>query len=272
MTDSRRASLDPPAIEGPATGGVDCLRSMGWLVNGAPIRGPHVAGHLCKVLVEADTGPMGIFGFSDRSFGGPPPGREVRPFDVPSRHAVLGGPLEIPDDSGTPVESIGLAMGCFWGAEKIFWRVPGVLSTAVGYEGGSTPHPTYDEVCSGRTGHTETVLVTYDPSELPREAILKVFWENHDPTQGDRQGNDVGSQYRSAIFCTTSESLEEARRSAEVYQRCLADVDLGPITSQIVSSDGLPFYYAEAYHQQYLAKNPHGYDCHSSTGVEFQGL
>ena len=216
-------------------------------------------------------GWMSIFGSSNRSRDRTLPGREARPFSLPASHAVLDGPLEIPEDSAVPIESIGLAMGCFWGAEKLFWRLPGVVSTAVGYQGGSTPNPTYEEVCSGRTGHAETVVVTYDPSELSLEAILRVFWENHDSTQGDRQGNDVGTQYRSAIFCPNPQCLEQAVRSAEIYGAELARADLGPITTEIGLAGESPFYFAEPYHQQYLFKIPHGYDCHSSTGVPFPG-
>lgn len=214
----------------------------------------------------AKTGYVSIFGRSNPFRGDPPPGREVRPFSLPVNHAVLGGQLEAVVG---PQEWIGLAMGCFWGAEKLFWRLPGVVGTAVGYQGGLTPHPTYDEVCSGRTGHAETVRVIHDPRTLSLEEILKVFWENHDPTQGDRQGNDVGTQYRSAIFCPSTDSLDVARGSAEIYLSELARVELAPITTQIVPAADHPFYYAEAYHQQYLYKNPHGYVCHSSTGVSF---
>jgi peptide-methionine (S)-S-oxide reductase len=212
---------------------------------------------------------VGFFSSSNRSGAGPLSGREVRPFVLPSRHAVLGGPLENREDPDGSVRAIGLAMGCFWGAEKLFWRLPGVVSTAVGYQGGTTPNPTYDEVCSGRTGHAETVLVSYDPESLPLEAVLRVFWENHDPTQGDRQGNDVGSQYRSAIFCPTEDSLETARRSAEVYGVELVRAELDPVTTLIESAGEFPFYYAEGNHQQYLFKNPAGYNCHSSTGVPY---
>lgn len=200
------------------------------------------------------------------------PGRPDYDFPLARTHAVLGTTLLPPFPAG--VVTLGLAMGCFWGAEKRLWKLPGVFTTAAGYQGGSTPHPSYEEVCSGRTGHTETVLVVYDPSVLPTLDVLRLFWENHDPTQGLRQGNDVGSQYRSAIFWTTSEQHELAERTRAAYQTVLDAEGFDPITTQIAAAheEGhptLPFYYAEGYHQQYLApsKNPHGYDCHAHTGI-----
>ncbi len=156
-------------------------------------------------------------------------------------------------------------MGCFWGAERAFWQVPGVYTTAVGYAGGHTPNPTYEEVCSGRTGHTEVVLVVYDPKKVSFDSILKVFWESHDPTQGMRQGNDVGTQYRSAIYVTTPEQKEAALASQDAYAKELGKGGYGAITTEI--KDAQPFYYAEDYHQQYLAKNPGGYCGLGGTGV-----
>jgi peptide-methionine (S)-S-oxide reductase len=156
-------------------------------------------------------------------------------------------------------------MGCFWGAERLFWQTPGVYSTAAGYSGGMTPNPTYEETCTGRTGHAEVVLVVYDPAKIAYDELLKVFWEGHDPTQGMRQGNDHGSQYRSAIYTTTDSQLEAAKRSQEMYQAELNSHGLGTITTEIRSAG--EFYYAEGYHQQYLGKNPNGYCPDHSTGV-----
>jgi peptide-methionine (S)-S-oxide reductase len=156
-------------------------------------------------------------------------------------------------------------MGCFWGAERTFWESPGVYTTAVGYAGGYTPNPTYREVCSGMTGHTEVVLVVFDPKQTSYDAILKVFWENHDPTQGMRQGNDVGTQYRSAIYFTSPEQQRAAEASRAAYQDRLTEAGYGPVTTEIIAAP--PFYYAEDYHQQYLAKNPGGYCGHGGTGV-----
>jgi peptide-methionine (S)-S-oxide reductase len=156
-------------------------------------------------------------------------------------------------------------MGCFWGAERVFWRAPGVYTTAVGYAGGYTPNPTYEETCSGRTGHAEVVLVVFDPKQTSYEEILRLFWENHDPTQGMRQGNDVGTQYRSAIYATTDEQLAAARASRERFGAELAKAGYGEITTEIAPAG--PFYYAEPYHQQYLAKNPNGYCGLGGTGV-----
>ncbi|MGZ4437240.1 MAG: peptide-methionine (S)-S-oxide reductase MsrA, partial [Nocardioidaceae bacterium] len=155
--------------------------------------------------------------------------------------------------------------GCFWGAERFFWKLPGVWTTAVGYQGGHTPNPTYEETCTGRTGHTEAVLVVYDPAVLSYERLLKTFWENHDPTQGMRQGNDVGTQYRSAVYTTSDEQLAVARASREAYQEALTRAGRGTISTEIVPAG--PFYYAEGYHQQYLDKNPNGYCNHGFNGV-----
>ena len=190
------------------------------------------------------------------------PGRDS-PMPVPDRHYVNGNPLQPPFPAG--FEQVLFALGCFWGAERRLWQQPGVWVTAVGYAGGFTPNPTYDEVCSGLTGHTEVVRVVYDPQQTSLKALLKVFWEAHDPTQGMRQGNDVGTQYRSAIYCTTPEQLAEARTSAERFAAELAGAGLGAITTEI--REAPPFYYAEAYHQQYLAKNPGGYCGLRGTGV-----
>jgi peptide-methionine (S)-S-oxide reductase len=189
------------------------------------------------------------------------PGREER-MAVPARHDVLGTPLEPPFPEGLQQAVFGL--GCFWGAERIFWQAPGIYTTAVGYAGGFTPNPTYEEVCSGRTGHTEVVLVVFDPARTSYELLLRLFWEGHDPTQGMRQGNDVGTQYRSAIY-TTNGQLEAAEASRAAYQRVLADAGYGPVTTEIAPAG--PFYYAEDYHQQYLAKNPNGYCGLGGTGV-----
>ena len=189
-------------------------------------------------------------------------GRDT-PIAVPERHTVLGTPLEPPFPEG--VETVQVALGCFWGAERIFWRLPGVYTTAVGYAGGSTPNPTYREVCSGRTGHTEIVLVAYDPKQVSFEQILKTFWEGHDPTQGMRQGNDMGTQYRSAIYTTTDDQLAAALASRDTYNEALAANHRGSITTEIHEAGD--FYYAEDYHQQYLDKNPGGYCGIGGTGV-----
>jgi peptide-methionine (S)-S-oxide reductase len=181
---------------------------------------------------------------------------------VPDRHFVLGTTLR--PEPGT-VELAQFAMGCFWGAEKQFWNIPGVTTTAVGYAGGVTPNPTYHEVCTGMTGHTEVVLVAFDPAKVSYETLLAAFWEHHDPTQGMRQGNDVGTQYRSAIYTYTAAQRRAAEDSRDAYQQALAAAAYGPITTEI--ADAPPFYYAEAYHQQYLAKNPDGYCGLGGTGV-----
>jgi peptide-methionine (S)-S-oxide reductase len=186
------------------------------------------------------------------------------PLAVPDRHFVNGAPLRGPWPDGT--KTAIFAFGCFWGAEKDFWQTPGVISTAVGYAGGFTPNPTYEEVCSERTGHAESVLVAYDPSRVSYEDLLKVFWENHDPTQGMRQGNDTGTSYRSAIYATDDEQLKAAQASRDVYQEMLTAAGYGEITTEIAPAP--TFYYAEDYHQQYLAKNPRGYCPNHATGVK----
>ena len=190
-------------------------------------------------------------------------GRDQRPFPVPDRHEVLGNPLTPPFPDGFETAVFGL--GCFWGAERIFWQAPGVWTTAVGYAGGYTPNPTYEEVCSGSTGHTEAVLVVLDPSKTSYEEMLRIFWEGHDPTQGMRQGNDVGTQYRSLILATTPTQREAAERSRALFQQALASSGYGRITTEIAEGD--EFFYAEPYHQQYLAKNPNGYCGLGGTGV-----
>ena len=192
------------------------------------------------------------------------PGRPT-PMPVPDRHFVNGAPLVGPFP-GLATAMFGL--GCFWGAEKGFWQVPGVVSTAVGYAGGLTPNATYREVCSGLTGHNEVVRVVFDPAKVSYDDLLQVFWEGHDPTQGMRQGNDVGTQYRSAIYCYSPEQLRAARTSRDVYQDRLTAAGYGRITTEI--EDAPPYYYAEDYHQQYLAKNPHGYCGIGGTGVTCQ--
>ena len=190
------------------------------------------------------------------------PGRD-RQMPVPARHEVLGTPLAPPFGDG--MEQAMVAMGCFWGAERIFWPADGVYTTAVGYEGGFTPNPTYDEVCTTRTGHAEAVLIVFDPTKTSYAEILRLFWENHDPTQGMRQGNDVGTQYRSAIFWTTDEQRIAAEASRDAYAERLREAGYPEITTEI--SEAGPFYYAEDYHQQYLAKNPWGYCGLGGTGV-----
>jgi peptide-methionine (S)-S-oxide reductase len=190
------------------------------------------------------------------------PGR-ARKMPVPAKHHVLGTTLEPPFPEGAERAIFG--MGCFWGAERKFWEAPGVVSTAVGYAAGYTPNPTYEEVCTGRTGHNEVVLVVFDPKETSYEKLLKVFWENHDPTQGMRQGNDVGTQYRSGIYVFSEAQLRAAEASRDAFQKSLAKAGYGDITTEILEAP--PFYYAEDYHQQYLAKNPMGYCGLGGTGV-----
>jgi peptide-methionine (S)-S-oxide reductase len=190
------------------------------------------------------------------------PGRDAA-MPVPERHEVLGTPLQPPFPEG--LEHLVVAMGCFWGAERVFWQADGVYTTAVGYAGGYTPNPTYEEVCSGRTGHAEAVLVVFDPAVLPLEGVLRLFWENHDPTQGMRQSNDVGTQYRSAVYWASEAQRASAEASRDMYQAELAGAGYGPITTDIAEAG--PFYYAEPYHQQYLAKNPNGYCGLGGTGV-----
>jgi peptide-methionine (S)-S-oxide reductase len=182
---------------------------------------------------------------------------------VPERHAVLGTPLRPPFPEGFETAVFGL--GCFWGAERVFWQAPGVYTTAVGYAGGYTTNPTYEETCTGRTGHTEAVLVVYDPAKVSYDDILKVFWENHDPTQGMRQGNDVGTQYRSAIYTFDDVQMKAAEASKEAYQEKLADAGYGSITTEVEPAGD--FFYAEDYHQQYLKKVPNGYCGIGGTGV-----
>jgi peptide-methionine (S)-S-oxide reductase len=193
-------------------------------------------------------------------------GASERWFPLAERHLVLDAPLvtdEVPD--GLEVALFGL--GCFWGAEEIYWQVPGVWSTSVGYAGGHTPNPSYEQVCTGRTGHTEAVRVVFDPAEVAYADLVRRFFEIHDPTQGMRQGNDVGTQYRSAIYTTTPEQAEVAERLRAAYQDVLTEHGLGPITTEVRPAPR--YYYAEDHHQQYLAKNPHGYRCHAKTGVPF---
>ncbi|TML90319.1 MAG: peptide-methionine (S)-S-oxide reductase MsrA [Actinobacteria bacterium] len=190
------------------------------------------------------------------------PGRDEE-MVVPERHEVLGTPLRPPFPEG--FEQLVVGMGCFWGAERVFWTAPGVYTTAVGYAGGITKNPTYEEVCSGRTNHTEAVLVVFDPAVTSYDELLRLFWENHDPTQGMRQGNDAGSQYRSAIYWTTDEQRAAAEASRGAYQRELAAAGYGEITTEIAEAG--PFYYAEPYHQQYLQKVPNGYCGLGGTGV-----
>ena len=190
------------------------------------------------------------------------PGRDV-PMPVAARHTVLDTPLTGPWPEGLEVAVFG--MGCFWGAERMFWKLPGVYSTSVGYAGGTTPNPTYEETCTGRTGHTEAVQVVYDPAKITYEDLLKVFWENHDPTQGMRQGNDVGTQYRSVVYTLSEAQQKQAEASRDAYQHELDGAGYGAITTEIREAPA--FYYAEDYHQQYLHKNPFGYCPDHSTGV-----
>ncbi|MFP5256100.1 MAG: peptide-methionine (S)-S-oxide reductase MsrA [Acidimicrobiia bacterium] len=194
------------------------------------------------------------------------PGRG-EPLVVPETHHVTGARIVPPFPEGT--EALILGMGCFWGAEEIFWAIDGVVATAVGYAGGHTPNPTYEEVCSGRTGHAEVALVVYDPGQVSTERLLATFWEHHDPTQGMRQGNDLGSQYRSAIYTGTDEQRAAAEATRDAYQAELTRAGLGEITTEIRDAADAPFFYAEGYHQQYLAKNPNGYRCHARTGVPY---
>ena len=207
-----------------------------------------------------------LFGLAKKS-AMPAPGAALpgRPEAIPTAetHFVTGRPLKGPFPEGLAQAMFG--MGCFWGVERMFWKLPGVWATAAGYAGGPTPNPTYREVCSGMTGHNEVVLVTYDPAQVSYEDLLKVFWEGHDPTQGMRQGNDVGTQYRSGIYAFSPEQQAAAEASRDAYQERLKAAGLGAITTEIV--DAPPFYYAEDYHQQYLAKNPGGYCGIGGTGV-----
>ena len=198
------------------------------------------------------------------------PGRATRPFAVPTTHEVLGTPLEGPFPEG--LEHLYVGLGCFWGAEKRFWRVPGVYTTAVGYQGGITPNPTYDEVCTGRTGHAENVLVVYDPAKVSTYDLLKVFWENHDPTQGYRQGNDTGTQYRSAIYFTNDAQRDLIERTRAAYGDVIRARGYDDITTEVASADHSTYFLAEDYHQQYLYKNPNGYRCHANTGLALPAL
>jgi peptide-methionine (S)-S-oxide reductase len=193
------------------------------------------------------------------------PGRKT-PLEVPETHFVNGHRIVPPFPAGMREAVFGL--GCFWGAERLFWELPGVYSTAVGYAGGFTPNPTYEEVCTGETGHAEVVRVIYDPQRIGYARLLKTFWESHDPTQGMRQGNDVGTQYRSAIYVLDKEQRDMAERSKRIYQACLAAAGRGPITTEV--RDAPEFFYAEDYHQQYLAKNPDGYCGIGGCGVPFK--
>ena len=196
------------------------------------------------------------------------PGRPDRPFRIAPDHVVLGTPLEGPVPAG--FEVITFAMGCFWGAERIFWEIPGVHVTAAGYQGGYTPNPTYDETCTGLTGHTEAVRVVYDPAKVDLEVLLKAFWENHDPTTPDRQGNDVGTQYRSAIYPTTDAQLAAVEDSRSRYQQALKEAGFGEIVTEVEPADEAgTFWYAEDYHQGYLHKNPRGYCNHGFCQVAY---
>jgi peptide-methionine (S)-S-oxide reductase len=196
------------------------------------------------------------------------PGRTERPWNIADRHKILDAPV-ITDEAPAGYEVAIFGLGCFWGAEEIYWQVPGVYSTSVGYAGGTTPNPSYDEVCSGRTNHTEAVRVVFDPSKVAYADLVKQFFEVHDPTQGFRQGNDVGTQYRSAIYYTTPEQEQTARELTATYGAELERRRLGSITTEIRPASETPYFYAEDAHQQYLAKNPFGYRCHANTGVKF---
>ena len=208
-----------------------------------------------------------MFGFMRKSLSIPTAAEAMtgRDHAIPTAqtHFVNGAPLKGPYPQGAQLALFGL--GCFWGAERKFWQLPGVLVTAVGYAGGPTPNPTYDEVCTGKTGHTEAVLVVFDPNEISYDELLKVFWESHDPTQGMRQGNDVGTQYRSAIYTFSDEQTAAAQSSTAAYEAALKAQGMGAITTEIAPAP--TFYFAEAYHQQYLAKNPAGYCGLGGTGV-----
>jgi len=193
------------------------------------------------------------------------PGREDYPFAVPDTHYVNGHPIRPPFPENLQVAVFGL--GCFWGAEEIFWQTEGVWTTAVGYAGGSTAHPTYEEVCSGLTGHTEAVLVAFDPAVVSYAELVARFFEVHDPTQGMRQGNDIGTQYRSAIYYTDESQRAVAERATAAFGAHLQQLGFGTVTTEVAPLG--PFFYAEGYHQQYLAKNPNGYRCHATTGVQF---
>ncbi len=195
------------------------------------------------------------------------PGRDTRPFAVGDQHLVLGNPIETDPPEG--LEAVVVGLGCFWGEEKTFWEQPGVWSTSVGYAGGITPNPTYEEVCTGRTGHAEVVRIIFDPEKISFQQLLQVFWENHDPTQGMRQGNDRGSQYRSIILTTTPDQQKLAEESRDHYQEKMTAAGYGQITTSIQPLE--EYYYAEDYHQQYLVKNPFGYCPLHATGVAYDG-
>jgi peptide-methionine (S)-S-oxide reductase len=205
--------------------------------------------------------------FANKTFELPAPDKALpgraEPIPTAETHFVNGHPLKGPYPEGSELAQFG--MGCFWGVERMFWSMPGVWVTAVGYAGGVTPNPTYEEVCSGRTGHTEAVLVVFEPAKTTYEALLKVFWEGHDPTQGMRQGNDVGTQYRSAIYTYSDAQANAAEASRNAYAKALGAAGFGAVTTEIKPAG--PFYFAEAYHQQYLAKNPHGYCGVGGVGV-----
>jgi peptide-methionine (S)-S-oxide reductase len=210
-----------------------------------------------------------IFGRKNASMPDPDsalPGRDSSPFTVPERHIVLGNPLQPPYPDG--IETAYFALGCFWGAERLFWGLDGVYSTAVGYQNGITPFPTYEEVCSGQTGHAEAVLVAFDPELVSYDRLLQVFFTEHDPTQGMRQGNDVGTQYRSGIYYTDEAQRETAERVLASYQAALTERGLGEITTEVAPAG--QFYFAEEYHQQYLQKVPNGYCGLAGTGVACQ--
>jgi len=195
----------------------------------------------------------------------PPSSNRAEPHEISGVHFVNGTVMTPPFPDGT--EAVSFGMGCFWGAERVFWQLPGVYTTAVGYQGGATQNPTYEEVCSGRTGHAEVALVVYDPALTSLDRLLKSFWEQHDPTQPDRQGNDVGTQYRSAIYWTTGQQRDAAVASRDAYGAALGAAGFGGITTEITQAG--PFFYAEEYHQQYLAKNPGGYCNHGFCQIEY---
>lgn len=216
---------------------------------------------------------MGFLGFSKSRMvdaDSALPGRSLPLLPDPSPHAVLGASLTGPWPDGSEV--LYVAMGCFWGSEEIYWRLPGVLTTSVGYMGGITANPTYEEVCTGMTGQTETVLIAYDPETISTYEILKTFWENHDPTQGYRQGNDSGTQYRSAIYYTTDEQRELIEQTRADYAGAISQRGYPDITTEIGPADQQTYYLAEDYHQQYLYKNPNGYRCHANTGLALPAL
>ena len=198
------------------------------------------------------------------------PGRATPVLPDPAPHAVLGTSLVGPWPDGTRV--IYLAMGCFWGAEELLWRLPGAITTSVGYQGGYTPNPTYEEVCTGLTGHAEVAMIAYDPAVLSEYALMKAFWENHDPTQGFRQGNDRGTQYRSAVYWTSDEQREIVERTRDAYAPVIAARGYPEITTEIRPAADRTYFLAEDYHQQYLYKNPNGYRCHANTGLALPSL